>query len=137
MHVGPLMLVLTGLFGLSACAAAQTASRRPPVAASVVSAAAPGSASYLLGRPACGVGAGGTVAYFSMNTEGSDMEVVCRSSCTVARSDGGSTRFSGRFFLPAGVSDTHLLEQSDISGGIRDPATFTAVSEASASCEAR
>ncbi len=108
-----------------------------PVPALAVFAAAPGSASYLLARPECGVGAGGALAFFAMNTEGSDMEVVCRSSCTVARSDGSSTRFSGQFFLPAGMPDTRLLEQGDVSGGGGNPAAFTAISAASASCGAR
>ena len=136
MHGARLMLALTSLVGLSACGNGEIVSRQP-VPASAVSAAAPGSASFLLARPECGVEAGGALAYFAMNTEGSDMEVVCRSSCTVARSDGSSTRFSGQFFLPAGRPDTRLLEQGDVSGGSGNPAAFTAVSAASASCAAR
>ncbi len=137
MRAGCLMLGLTGLVGLSACAAGRIMPRQPAVMASAVSAAAPGSASYLLARPTCGVEAGGAVAYFAMNTSGSDMEAICRSSCTVARSDGSAMRFSGRFFLPAGVSDTRLLEQNTVSGTAGNPAVFVTVSRASASCEAR
>ena len=136
MHGARLMLALTSLVGLSACGNGGLVPRQS-VPASAVSAAAPGSASFLLARPQCGVEAGGALAYFAMNTEGSDMEVVCRSSCTVARSDGSATRFSGQFFLPAGRPDTRLLEQGDVSGGGRNPAAFTAVSAASASCAAR
>ncbi len=136
MHGRRLMLALTGLVGLSACGNGKIVQHRP-VPALAVSAAVPGSASYLLARPECGVEAGGALAYFAMNTEGSDMEVVCRSSCTVARSDGSSTRFSGQFFLPAGRPDTRLLEQGDVSGGGRNPAAFTAISAVFASCGAR
>ena len=136
MHVARVALLVTGLVGLSACTTDHLAAQ-PAVRASAVSAAASGSASYLLARPTCGVDAGGATAYVAMNTGGSDMEVVCRMACTIARSDGSSTRFSGGFFLPAGVSDTRLFEETGVPGSTTAPANFTGVSAAWASCEAR
>ena len=136
MRVAHIALMSSTLTALSACAAAQ-APPQPAIMASAVSAAAPGSASYLLGRPTCGVDAGGKVAYVSMNTSGSDMEVICRIACTFGRSDGASTQVTGQLFLPAGVSDTRLLEQSNVAFRTAAPTAFTTVSAASASCGAR
>lgn len=137
MPVRRVLPALAAVAGLVACAGNRPSAPPGPVDASAVGAAVPGSPSELAARPICGVDAGGGTAYVSMNTTGSDTEMICAVDCVFPRSNGTSARVAGQFFLRGGASTTRLLEQNDIPAGGAVPAAFTSVSRTTASCAAR